>query len=153
MKYKHNIKRLNKYQQAGYLIKQLFHGVILPQQVVDLILAVNRCLAFTGAAEILGHLTGVVLIFLKVPPLRQLHGKMRNMRHTNTKSVFYQAARVREGSLTEAYQSRCVSSSCSLFKHFLPFHGGCIPSISHKPAARHTDTHKPVCSSLRNFDS
>lgn len=80
---------MNKYQQTRYLIQQLFHGVILPQQVVDLILAVNRWLALTGAAEILGHLTRIVLIFLKVPPLRQLHGKMRNMRHIQTQGLYF----------------------------------------------------------------
>lgn len=56
-----------------YLIKEFFHGVVLPQQVVDLILAVHRGLALTGAAEILGHLTRVVLILFKLPPLGQLH--------------------------------------------------------------------------------
>lgn len=57
-----------------HLIKEFFHGVVLPQQVVDLILAVHRGLALTGAAEILGHLTWVVLILFKLPPLSQLHG-------------------------------------------------------------------------------
>lgn len=56
-----------------YLINEFFHGVVLPQQVVDLILAVHRGLALAGAAEILGHLTRVVLIFFKLPPLGQLH--------------------------------------------------------------------------------
>ena len=56
-----------------YLIKEFLHGIILPQQVVDLILAVHRRLALTGAAKILGHLTRVVLILFKLPPLGQLH--------------------------------------------------------------------------------
>lgn len=57
-----------------YLIKEFFHGVVLPQQVVDLILAIHRQLALTRAAEILCHLTRVVLILFKLPPLGQLHG-------------------------------------------------------------------------------
>lgn len=57
-----------------YLSEEFFHGVILSQQVEDLILAVHRGLALTGAAEILGHLTWVVLILFKLPPLGQLHG-------------------------------------------------------------------------------
>lgn len=55
-----------------YLTQEFFHGVILSQQVVDLILAVHGRLAFTGAAEVLGHLTVVVLVFFKLPPLGQL---------------------------------------------------------------------------------
>lgn len=62
-----------------YLIKEFFHGVVLPQQVVDLILAIHRGLALTGAAEILGHLTWVVLILFKLPPLGQLHGSEGDM--------------------------------------------------------------------------
>lgn len=56
-----------------YLIKELLHGAVLAQQVVDLILAVHRGLALTGAAEVLGHLTRVVLILFELPPLGQLH--------------------------------------------------------------------------------
>lgn len=57
-----------------YLIKEFFHGAVLPHQVVDLVLAVHRRLALTGAAEILGHLIWVVLILFKLAPLGELHG-------------------------------------------------------------------------------
>lgn len=57
-----------------YLSKQFFHGVVLPHQVVDLVLAVHRWLALTGTAKILGHLIRVVLILFKFSPLGELNG-------------------------------------------------------------------------------
>lgn len=57
-----------------YLIKKFFHGVVLPHEEVDLVLAVHRRLALTGTAEILGHLIWVVLILFKFSPLGELHG-------------------------------------------------------------------------------
>lgn len=61
-------------KKVHYLTQQFLHGVILSQQVVDLIMAVHGRLALTGAAEILGHLTRVVLILLKLSTLGELRG-------------------------------------------------------------------------------
>lgn len=60
------------FPKVHYLTQQFLHGVILSQQVVDLIMAVHGRLALTGAAEILGHLTRVVLILLKLSTLGEL---------------------------------------------------------------------------------
>lgn len=62
-----------KIEEARYLGEELFHGAVLPQQVVDLLLAVHRGLALAGAAEILRHLSRIVLVLFKVAPLGQLH--------------------------------------------------------------------------------
>lgn len=68
---------------VDYLTQELFHGAVLSQQVVELILAVHGRLALTGAAEVLGHLTLVVLVLLKLPPLGQLHkDKLENIKST-----------------------------------------------------------------------
>lgn len=66
-------KRENSNTSVRHLSQEFLHGAVLSQQKVDLILAVHRLLALTGAAEVLGHLTRVILILLKLPPLGQLH--------------------------------------------------------------------------------
>lgn len=63
---------LRDFPKVHYLTQQFLHGVVLSQQVVDLIMAVHRRLALTGAAEILGHLTRIVLILLKLSTLGKL---------------------------------------------------------------------------------
>ena len=57
---------------TDYLIEEPLHGVVLPHEVVDLILAVDRLDTLTGAAEVLRHLTRVVVLLLKPTPLGQL---------------------------------------------------------------------------------
>lgn len=57
---------------TDYLTEEPLHGVVLSQEIVDLILAVDRLDTLTGAAEVLRHLTRVVVLLLKPTPLGQL---------------------------------------------------------------------------------
>lgn len=102
---------------TNYLIKHFFHGVVFPQQVEDLILTVHRRLTLTGAAEILGHLTRIVLILFELPPLGQLCGGECDSLERNTE---------REKRTIWNIDQVCLHH-CSLFSYFLPFHGRCIP--------------------------
>ena len=54
---------------TDYLIEEPLHRVVLSQEIVYFILAVDRVDTLTGAAEVLRHLAKAVLLLLNPTPL------------------------------------------------------------------------------------
>lgn len=56
-----------------HLCKQLYHGVLFPQQLVDLLISVHcRVKVLAGAGKIFGHVADFLFLFFKSLPLSDL---------------------------------------------------------------------------------
>lgn len=62
-------------RQVPYLCQQLLHGVLLPNQLVELLLAVHRVVAPARAAEIFCHVAQSLVFFFKGLPLPELQAQ------------------------------------------------------------------------------
>lgn len=136
---------------VDYLTQEFFHGAVLSQQVVDLILAVHGCLALTGAAEVLGHLTLVVLVLLKLPPLGQLHmDKLENIKSAcctgfKQHTVQIDGCKSFVGKFELAFREGWVRAQGYCFNISFPFTRDAFLYVKLNPQQ---ESHKAVCSSL-----
>jgi len=72
-------------RQSPYLGEQLLHGVFLPHQLVELLLAVHRAAAPARAGEIFCHVAHGLAFFFKGFPLLELGGRSgRHRRGTHS---------------------------------------------------------------------
>lgn len=66
--------------RAPYLGEQPLHGVFLPYQLVELLLAVHRAAALARAGEILRHVAHGLAFFFKGFPLLELGSRKGSYR-------------------------------------------------------------------------